>query len=121
MNQKIIYSLLILLIASAFNKELHAQTNDLDSLKEKILRMDVAINNMHNNMVKSHREFKPGVWMMILGSVISTIGLANNDTPNSVTNPLIYLGSGMSLGGCILVIDSHKYFGYGGRRSKKKR
>lgn len=32
-----------------------AQQTELDSLKEKILKMDVAINALHHNMVNAHK------------------------------------------------------------------
>jgi hypothetical protein len=107
-----------LLVTFFFSQVVQAQSNELDSLKGKILKMELAINNMHTNMIKSHREFKSGVWIAVLGTVISVVGVANNDA--SYTNPLIFIGGGISLGGYALVIDSHKYFGFGARRKNRR-
>lgn len=115
-----VLNILIVLSALLFSSESNGQSGDIDSLKAKILKMDLAINNMHNNMVKSHKEFKIGVWNLVAGTVLTIIG-ATQDAPEGDYSPLLALGGTISLGGTILIIDSHKYFGYGGRKGKKKK
>lgn len=84
--------------------------------------MDVAVNAMHYNMTKAHKQFKTGTFLMFAGAALSIAGtwvLAQeaNDLNNNNDQPtLLLLGSGLMLTGGIIQIDSHKWFGYGGRR-----
>lgn len=107
--------------------------SDYDSLKQKILKIDVAVNNMHNNMLKAHDQFRTGtilvatgIMISVIGTVIITSNAKESDTYDHgqpvVTGPvMLYLGSGLVAVGGIMQIDSHKWFGYGGRKSKQKK
>lgn len=101
-----------------------AQQTELDSLKEKILKMDVAINALHHNMVNAHKQFRTGTALIISGTVLSVVGfLMTKDTPeNAAKSPgaFVYIGGGMTLAGGIIQLDSHKWFGRGGRMKKKR-
>lgn len=103
----------------------HAQA-DYDSLKQKVLNMDVAINAIHHNMMHSHKEFKAGTSLIILGTIMTIAGsLILQDKDGTVTrtnkNPtLIYLGTGVVTIGTIIQIDSHKWIGRGGREKRAK-
>lgn len=101
----------------------HAQ--DLDSLKQKILKMDIAINAMHYNMTKAHKQFRTGTYMMIAGTVATIIGTmvlseqAIDGNNNRDQPTLLYVGAGLMTAGGVIQIDSHKWLGRGGRRHIK--
>ena len=115
---------LFVLVAIAIN--CHAQA-DYDSLKQKVLNMDMAINAIHHNMVHSHKEFKAGTSLIIMGTILTIAGsLILQDRDGTVTkankNPtLIYLGTGVVTIGTIIQIDSHKWIGRAGREKAVRR
>jgi UDP-N-acetylmuramyl pentapeptide phosphotransferase/UDP-N-acetylglucosamine-1-phosphate transferase len=89
-----------------------------DSLKQKILKMDIAINNIHKNMVSSHNEFRAGTIFIVAGILISSFVFVQKDTSSYST--YLYIGAGLTAIGGVLQIDSHKYFWRGGRRLTTK-
>jgi hypothetical protein len=113
------YILPIVILFTAYHIG-HAQ--DLDSLKHKILKMDLAINNIHYNMVRSHKEFQVGTLFIITGAALTTIGTLliidePGDLPNNNKNPaLLYAGAGMMTIGTVIQINSHKWIGRAGRK-----
>lgn len=102
----------------------HAQS-DYDSLKQKILKMDAAINTIHLNLTKSHKQFKTGTLIMIAGAAMSLVGVQiiskeAGDSNNNYDKPhLLYGGLALTTVGTIIQIDSHKWIGRGGRRERK--
>ena len=112
-------SLLLLCCISAYG-----QQSELDSLKEKILKMDAAINTIHLNMVRSHNEFKTGTFLIIGGTALIVAGvLIRKDKDGEVVresnNALVHIGAGVTTIGTIIQIDSHRWLGRGGRKKRK--
>lgn len=105
--------LLILIVISA-----NSFGQDLDSLKAKILKMDVAVNNIHFNMQKSHDEFKAGTLIMAVGAIVTGIWIAGQNTSGLDEPRLMYAGVSISAIGAVIMIDSHKWIGRGARRKK---
>lgn len=75
-------------------------------------------------MVNAHKQFRTGTALIISGTVLSVVGfLMTKDTPeNAAKSPgaFVYIGGGMTLAGGIIQLDSHKWFGRGGRMKKKR-
>lgn len=99
-------------------------SQNLDSLNQKILKMDLAINSIHYNMDKSHKQFRTGSMFLLAGLVASAVGtfVVNNNTPDDPKNinkpVLLSVGIGLTAVGGIIQLDSHKWIGRGGRRFK---
>lgn len=106
----------ILLILIFFTVNSFGQ--DLDSLKAKILKMDVATNNIHFNMQKSHDEFKAGTIIMAVGAIVTGVWIAGQNTSGLDEPGIMYTGISISAIGAVLMIDSHKWIGRGARRKK---
>lgn len=111
MKSILLVLILILISANSFGQ-------DLDSLKAKILKMDVAVNNIHFNMQKSHNEFRAGTLIMAVGAIVTGIWIAGNDNPGLNEPGIMYTGISISAIGTVLMIDSHKWIGRGAKRKK---
>lgn len=112
----------IALITASYNS--HAQGQQplpasYDSLLRKVASMEIAVNNIHNNMVKAHSQYITGSIVLLTGLAIAAIGVSSNSSQSNGST-LIGIGSTISLVGGFIVIDSNKYLGRGGRKEKKK-
>lgn len=102
--------------------------SDYDSLKAKVLKIDVAVNNLHTNMVRYERQHKTGLILSITGALLSTTfalieverarKLESADGGNYKENhrALVYVGAGASVAGFIISFDALKHLRRGGRK-----
>lgn len=65
--------ILLFLFACMVNQS-YAQA-DYDSLKQKVLRMDLAVNNIHYNMKKHHDQFRSGATITAGGTALALVGI----------------------------------------------
>lgn len=114
MHAKLMKSILLIFVFFTVN----SFGQDLDSLKAKILKMDVAVNNIHFNMQKSHNEFRAGTLIMAVGAIVTGIWISGQNTSGLDEPRLMYAGISISAIGAVLMIDSHKWIGRGARRKK---
>lgn len=82
--------------------------------------MDLAINNIHFNMQKHHRQFTTGISVTVIGALVTTIGIVitSNDPDDATGTGLAGTGSAITLAGSVITIDSHKWLGRGAWRRK---
>lgn len=92
--------------------------SDYDSLKQKIIRMDLAIENIHFNMQESHKEFKTGTMAMIAGILLTSVGSHLYSTGSLETPTVTYAGIALTGVGGLLHINSHRFIGRGVWREK---
>jgi hypothetical protein len=108
----------LLLIPMIFLVSVCNAQSDYDSLKQKILRMDIAIENIHYNMRESHKEFKTGTIAIVSGILITAVG-AHLVSSNKAEEPhVMYIGLGLTGIGSILQISSHSWIGRGAWKKK---
>jgi hypothetical protein len=98
---------------------------DYDSLKAKILKMDVAINNLHVNVTRYQNQTKAGSIITLVGAVITTVYLVDAGHPNDdsmgvgkskrYNTGLLYAGSGLMAAGAVVSFDALKHLKRGGR------
>lgn len=104
---------IILVIAT-----IHCQAQaDYDSLKQKILKTDIAINTIHSNIPQSHKGFQVGTIMIIAGVIVTSVGIQvmSNKAINGIH--MIYGGLALTIAGYD-IRQAHKWIGRGGRKSK---
>lgn len=94
---------------------------DYDSLKQKVLRMDLAVNNIHYNMKKHHDQFRSGATITAGGTALALVGIiliADRKDANTI-GPTLSIAGGIGLTlGSIIMVDSHKWIGRGALKSK---
>jgi len=109
-------------IPLTFVNECHGQ--NLDSLNQRILSIEMNQRNIQLNLKKSHKQFSTGTLLVLTGSVITTGGalLAKKDNDASSkaksNNALLIFGAAMTTVGVVIQIDSHKWIGRAGKRHK---
>lgn len=102
--------------------------SEYDSLKAKVLKIDVAVNNLHTNMVRYERQHKTGMILSITGALLSTTFAIieterarkheSVDGGNYQTNhrSLVYIGAGAAVAGFVISFDALKHLKRGGRK-----
>ncbi len=121
--------LLTLLTISLF--KINAQTDSLKILYENFKKLEydynktikivsnnkTIVDDIQLNLSNCHKQYKTGITCSIVGLVLSTVGtILVFDTPE-VGVPLIIGGSGLSITGVVITINSHKYIGRAGSSS----
>ncbi|MES1219458.1 MAG: hypothetical protein ABUT20_28405 [Bacteroidota bacterium] len=89
-----------------------------DSLKQKILKMDIAINTIHQNMVKSDSEYKTGTIFVLSGAAMAICSnfLLTEKKHADVKSKGIILGLSLIGIGTVIHIHSHRFLGKGARK-----
>lgn len=120
-------SILIVFVAGWLT--LSAQDSEVE-LKDRILKLEHSQEQMKVALQQSHKKFSTGTLFIIGGmTTILTSGLiyvkqsGNTDAWDNgkllhPTPVLLYIGGGLVTTGAIIQIDSHKWIGRAGRRSK---
>ena len=120
-------SILIVLVAGWLT--LSAQDSEVE-LKDRILKLEQSTNDIQISLEKSHKKFSTGTLLIIGGSatlLTSSILYAKQSKEDSkwdngsLLRPspvMLFIGSGLVTAGTIIQIDSHKWIGRAGRRSK---
>src|SRR5687768_7479796 len=96
--------LLICLLTPCF-----AYSQSLDSLNQRILKMEAQQNDIRINLGKHSKEFVLGTTLVVTGAALVGTYLRFEGTKeDSKSNEsLLYVGSGVFLIGTVLHIDSH--------------
>lgn len=106
-----------------------AQVDDTD-FKRRILALEQSQQEMQVALAKSHKKFSTGTLLLVGGMttlVASGIIYAKQSTNTDIaengklvkpTPVLLFIGGGLVTAGAIVQIDSHKWIGRAGRRSK---
>lgn len=95
----------------------HAQS--LDSLKQRILKLEINQQQIQLNLRKSHKEFGSGALIMLAGAVMSAVYAHGRAQDAGYEKPVIlYAGMGLVFVGGAIMVDSHKYIGRAGERLK---
>ena len=103
--------------------------SSLDSLKRELtlLKKEIGINkntltNMQGNLFKAHKKFKLGMYLLIAGSVASSLGNAlyasavNAGLQPSQESALLILGGfGATVTGIVFIFNANKYIGRAGK------
>lgn len=103
--------------------------SSLDSLKRELmlLKKEIGANkntltSMQGNLYKAHKKFKLGMYLLIAGSVASSLGNAlyasavNAGLQPSQESALLILGGfGATVTGIVFIFNSNKYIGRAGK------
>lgn len=100
---------------------INSYSQDLDSLKQKILAMELNQEHIQLNLTKSHKEFGYGAIVTLAGAIMSAVYVHGRSQDAGYEKPvLLYAGAGVSLVGACIMVDSHKYIGRAGERVRLK-
>lgn len=103
-------------------KDCHGQ--NLDSLNQRILKLEMNQRNIQLNLNKAHKQFSTGTLMVLTGAILTTAGAILTARDNDATskaknnNALLYVGAAMTTTGVVIQIDSHKWIGRAGQRKR---
>ena len=90
---------------------------------QSVADLQADLNNVKTNLELHHKQFKTGTNLIVagiisasVGSLLATIDATNEDknkaskTVRTLSTTVVIVGSGLSLAGWIVQLDSHKYF-----------
>lgn len=93
----------------------------VDDLKRQILELRTDVDNIQLNLTASHQRFKRGIFMATLGYTVTIAGGLMLGRKNDDLGKVMLISGGAI--GCIgtgLLIDSFKYLGRAGKRSRDR-
>ncbi|MGK7396193.1 MAG: hypothetical protein ACNS62_16570 [Candidatus Cyclobacteriaceae bacterium M3_2C_046] len=92
-----------------------ALSPNVDSLKQEILKVNLEMDHMQRNLVKSYKRLKTGVLIASVGySVVIAGGLMLGRDNDQLGQALLVTGGVIGFGGGILIFDSFKFIGQAG-------
>lgn len=92
-------------------------SHDYDSLKQALLRLDMEVSHVQNNLSMAEKRFKQGVLLSTIGySVVIAGGLLLGGDNNDLGRGLLIGGGAMGVAGTFLLVDSFKYIGRAGEK-----
>lgn len=94
-----------------------AKSQNIDSLKQVILKLETSVNRINTNMERHHKQHLQGVAYFSVGVIASVLYAWKADQGEKIPALAIAGGSFITLGG-VMMIDSHKWLG--GRASRRK-
>lgn len=93
-----------------------------DSLVQRILKLETSTAQLQVGLQKSHREFRTGTALMIVGTLITGLSFALTEKQtNNINTGLAAVGGTLMVVGGIIQIDSHKHIGRAGNFKKKEK
>jgi hypothetical protein len=115
-NPTIMKTLFLILII-LFSLTGYSQTNNLDSLKQRILMLEANQESIQFNLTKAHNRYRTGLMITITGIAMTWAGAAAGlSGADGNSAGLLTLGSIVSTVGSVILIDSHKFIGRAGKR-----
>lgn len=107
------YLILLLLVSATVN----VNAQNIDSLTQRILKLELNQNHIQLNLAKSHKQFSTGSTLLLIGALATGAYIHSLKSQDEMPI-LLAVGSGMALAGGVIQIDSHKWIGKGGRKRK---
>lgn len=110
----------ILIVLLIFPMLAKGQAGNYDSLVQRILKLETDNKQIHDNLVRSHGEFRTGTAVFLVGVVVTTASFALADSQTVGLNGTMGMIGTVMMGlGGILQLDSHKYIGRAGTKRIK--
>lgn len=106
-------TIIFFVLASFFT--INAKSQSLDSLKQRILKLETEVSTIDHNLTQSHKQFQRGYVALILGT-LANVAYIHSVKVDNKREILLYVEIPVSLYGSILMVDSHKYIGRSRRR-----
>ena len=107
---------LLLILVCLFPNLCMAQRNELDSLEQKVIKIDLAVNTMHGNMVKTSNRYIIGAIITVAGAAVMYIGSTRTDVDTSKN--ITRAGGGVAVLGFAVSVSAFAHLGQGGRRRR---
>jgi hypothetical protein len=103
---------IILTLAICF-MVIHAEAQQNDSLSARLDRIEL-------NLQKCNKQHRTGVWLTVAGLALLTTGLLIEDSNEQISSYAYAGGTLLFVAGWIVTLDSQKYIGRAGGRTRKK-
>lgn len=97
---------------------------NMDSLTQRIVKLEMDQRNIKMNLTKSHKQYKGGTFLVLGGAIATIAGAATLPSKsdlnqnNNAQIGLMTLGGILTSVGLIIQMDSHKWLGRTGRSRK---